>query len=196
MSNPVESPIRWAALDSPIGAIAVAWHDTTVVAVEMRATAARDAWDAPDRPADPSGRILRSVERAGGTALAAGADSSPVPKAFAAYFEGELGALDRLGAAPLWGTPFQRQIWMLLREIPAGSTCTYGQLGARAGRPGACRAVGGAVGANPVSLVLPCHRVVGASGRLTGFGGGLERKLWLLRHEGAPFSAPRRVAVP
>ena len=83
------------------------------------------------------------------------------------------------------GTAFQRRVWAALTEIPAGRTETYGQLAARIGAPTAVRAVGLANGANPVGVIVPCHRVVGASGKLTGYAGGLERKKWLLEHEGA-----------
>lgn len=93
------------------------------------------------------------------------------------------------------GTPFQQRVWHALREIPAGTTVTYGELAARVGAPSSARAVGAAVGRNPVSVVVPCHRVVGASGSLTGYAGGLDRKRALLDLEGATPPAPpaRRV---
>lgn len=84
------------------------------------------------------------------------------------------------------GTPFQREVWAALRAIPYGDTVSYGELATRIGRTGAQRAVGLANGQNPVAIVVPCHRVIGADGSLTGYGGGLERKRWLLAHEGAP----------
>ncbi len=83
------------------------------------------------------------------------------------------------------GTAFQRKIWRLLQSIPAGETLTYARLAERAGSPAAVRAVGAAVGRNPVSIVIPCHRVIGSNGSLTGYAGGLERKRWLLNHEHA-----------
>lgn len=83
----------------------------------------------------------------------------------------------------LLGTPFQLDVWKSLARIPYGKTTSYGQQAKWVGRPAAVRAVGGANGRNPVAIVLPCHRVVGANGSLTGFGGGLERKIWLLEHE-------------
>jgi methylated-DNA-[protein]-cysteine S-methyltransferase len=83
----------------------------------------------------------------------------------------------------LTGTPFQRRVWSLLQEIPFGGQTTYGELARRLEASVAVRAVGAAVGANPVSIVVPCHRVLGADGRLRGFAGGLERKAWLLKHE-------------
>ena len=85
------------------------------------------------------------------------------------------------------GTPFQRAVWTGLTTIPPGETLSYGGLAARLGCPTAVRAVGTANGANPISVVVPCHRVIGADGSLTGYGGGIERKRWLLRHEGAAF---------
>jgi methylated-DNA-[protein]-cysteine S-methyltransferase len=100
-----------------------------------------------------------------------------------AYFKGDL---DRLGDIE-WrvaGTPFQRQVWNALPKIRAGSTMSYGALAAKLGSPRAMRAVGHANGANPISVVLPCHRLIGANGSLVKYGGGLERKRWLLRHEG------------
>lgn len=101
----------------------------------------------------------------------------------AAYFAGDLDALARIPWAT-GGTPFQRSVWSALSGIPAGTTVTYGVLAARLGVPRAVRAVGAANGANPISLVVPCHRLIGANGALTGYGGGLERKRWLLEHEG------------
>jgi len=83
------------------------------------------------------------------------------------------------------GTEFQRTVWSALRTIPVGATRTYGQLAASIGRPTAPRAVGLANGRNPVAIVIPCHRVIGSNAALTGYGGGLPRKQWLLRHEGA-----------
>ncbi|VCU69053.1 Methylated-DNA--protein-cysteine methyltransferase [Pigmentiphaga humi] len=101
-----------------------------------------------------------------------------------AYIGGELSAIDGLGIATA-GTPFQRAVWTELQRIPLGTTITYSELARRIGRPKAVRAVGLANGANPVSIVVPCHRVVGANATLTGYGGGLHRKAWLLAHEGA-----------
>ncbi len=103
-----------------------------------------------------------------------------------AYVEGEVGAIDDIPTEAA-GTPFQREVWTALRVIPAGQTWSYGQLAAHIGRPAAVRAVGLANGANPIGVVVPCHRVIGANGGLTGYGGGLPRKSWLLRHEGAAF---------
>ena len=100
------------------------------------------------------------------------------------YFSGDLEALDAIPCEP-GGTPFQRAVWEALRRIPPGRTVSYGALAAALGAPAAARAVGHANATNPVSVVVPCHRLVGAGGALTGYGGGLDRKRWLLAHEGA-----------
>lgn len=99
------------------------------------------------------------------------------------YFAGDLAALDGVPVAT-GGTEFQKSVWAALRAIPAGETRGYGALAAALGKPGAARAVGLANGLNPVGIVVPCHRVIGATGALTGYAGGVERKRWLLRHEG------------
>jgi methylated-DNA-[protein]-cysteine S-methyltransferase len=102
--------------------------------------------------------------------------------ALAAYFDGRLDAIDALPVAAK-GTDFQQKVWLELRNIPAGHTMSYGELARRIDAPKASRAVGAANGQNPVALVVPCHRVIGASGALTGYAGGLERKAWLLDYE-------------
>jgi methylated-DNA-[protein]-cysteine S-methyltransferase len=102
------------------------------------------------------------------------------------YFDGELDALGAIG----WrtgGTAFQRSVWTALTTIAPGDTLSYGALAAKLGRPAAVRAVGLANGSNPISLVVPCHRVIGGDESLTGYGGGIERKRWLLNHEHAAF---------
>jgi len=99
-----------------------------------------------------------------------------------AYFRGDVTAIDGV-TVEANGTPFQQQVWMALRHIPAGTTMSYGELAARIGRQGASRAVGLANGSNPVGIVVPCHRVIGSNGALTGYGGGIDRKRWLLEHE-------------
>ncbi len=102
-----------------------------------------------------------------------------------AYFAGEL----REFALPLaaQGTDFQQKVWRALCDIPYGKTISYGELARRIGQPSAVRAVGLANGKNPISIIVPCHRVIGADGSLTGYGGGLERKRWLLAHEGGAY---------
>ena len=108
------------------------------------------------------------------------------------YFAGDLHAVDDLAVATN-GTAFQQQVWAALRTIPAGTTVSYGTIAARIGRPTAFRAVGLANGSNPIAIVVPCHRVIGSDNSLTGYGGGIERKQWLLRHEGValPADTPR-----
>jgi methylated-DNA-[protein]-cysteine S-methyltransferase len=127
-------------------------------------------------------RVLRRHYAGMQIDLDPGADPHGLTSDIAAYFAGELHAIDRLPVATA-GTPFQREVWGALRQIPCGTTISYGQLAARLGRPAAVRAVGLANGANPIGVVVPCHRVIGANGSLTGYGGGIERKRWLLDHE-------------
>ncbi len=105
-------------------------------------------------------------------------------RAVARYFAGELEALNAIPTATQ-GTDFQRAVWRSLCEIPAGTTISYGELARRIGKPAASRAVGLANGSNPIAIAVPCHRVIGANGDLTGYGGGMDRKRWLLMHEGA-----------
>ena len=100
------------------------------------------------------------------------------------YFRSGRHHFDDLILAPQ-GTPFQRAVWSALREIPYGATCSYGELARRVGRPGGARAVGAANRENPLGVIVPCHRVIAADGGLGGYAGGLERKRWLLAHEGA-----------
>lgn len=100
------------------------------------------------------------------------------------YLAGNLRAVDDI-AVDLGGTPFQARVWAALRNIPLGATCSYGDIARAVGSATAVRAVGAANGANPVSIVVPCHRVIGSGGALHGYGGGLPRKQWLLQHEGA-----------
>jgi methylated-DNA-[protein]-cysteine S-methyltransferase len=100
-----------------------------------------------------------------------------------AYFEGDLTALDEIPVNP-GGTDFQREVWLNLRSIPPGKTITYGQLADQLRKPKSARAVGMTNSLNPISIILPCHRVIGANGKLTGYAGGLDRKRWLLHHEG------------
>ncbi|HEV3021446.1 MAG TPA: methylated-DNA--[protein]-cysteine S-methyltransferase [Pirellulales bacterium] len=114
--------------------------------------------------------------------LREGAAPRPITRALDAYFNGDINALADL-PVETGGTPFQRDVWAALREIPAGETRSYGQIAGTIGCPGASRAVGAANGANPVAIVVPCHRVIGADGTLTGYAGGLARKRWLLDHE-------------
>ena len=125
-------------------------------------------------------RLLR--QHYGDYTLQEGAAPSSITDALAAYFDGDMDSLAKVRIAT-GGTPFQRDVWTALRKIPACVTIGYGQLAANIGRPKASRAVGAANGANPIAIIVPCHRVIGANGTLTGYGGGLPRKQWLLAHE-------------
>ena len=131
---------------------------------------------------DRMSRLLR--RHWGEVELVEGRAPAAVRSAVEAWFGGDLTALDGLRVKTN-GTDFQRAVWAALRAIPAGETRTYGQLAAAIGSPKAVRAAGLANGQNPIAVIVPCHRVIGASGALTGYAGGLERKQWLLAHEGA-----------
>ena len=126
-------------------------------------------------------------EPAGRDAAAAGAATAALRR----YFEGSARTFD-LEFAPR-GSEFQQRVWRALLDIPFGGTASYSAIARAAGYPGAARAVGGAVGRNPLAVVVPCHRVIGSAGTLTGYGGGLERKRWLLSHEGVVLAEPRPV---
>jgi methylated-DNA-[protein]-cysteine S-methyltransferase len=127
-------------------------------------------------------RLLRTHYGENGFKLEQARDPHGLSSAISRYFAGELAAIDALPVQTC-GTPFQREVWRTLREIPCGTTISYAQLAKRIGRPAAVRAVGLANGSNPVGVVVPCHRVIGSDGSLTGYGGGMERKRWLLDHE-------------
>ncbi len=154
----------YAYLDSPIGRLSLFSDGTAVTGLYM---------DVPDQPLP-----LREawVEDAG---------AGPLPETLRQlrdYFQGTRREFDL--PLRLHGTAFQRRVWDALTEIPYGATWSYGELARRIDNPNASRAVGLANGRNPISIVVPCHRVIGADGSLTGYGGGLERKRWLLAHEG------------
>jgi len=120
--------------------------------------------------------------RFGETAFRHVQDPHGIASRLRAYFDGDVTALDSVPVST-GGTPFQERVWRALRSVPAGATATYGQIASTVGKPGAARAVGLANAMNPVALVVPCHRIIGADGTLTGYGGGLDRKRWLLEHE-------------
>ena len=119
----------------------------------------------------------------GAVILAKARPPKAMRSALSDYFAGDFAALKTI-AWRVAGTPFQRKVWTALPKIPAGKTMSYGALAAKLGSPNAMRAVGHANGSNPISVVIPCHRLVGANGSLVKYGGGLHRKAWLLRHEG------------
>ena len=135
---------------------------------------------------DDEARVQRQLDKlygAGGSVVERARNPHGLTDVLARYFAGELHAIDKI-PVEAGGTPFQREVWQALRTIPCGATISYGKLAVQIGRPDAVRAVGHANGANPIAVVVPCHRVIGANGALTGYGGGIERKRWLLRHEG------------
>jgi len=132
--------------------------------------------------------------RWGSYELAPSRSAGDAGKCVHAYFDGDMTALDRIPVRA-GGTEFQRSVWKALRLIPPGTTTSYGRLAAAIGKARASRAVGLANGSNPVALVVPCHRVIGADASLTGYGGGLDRKRWLIDHEArhvSPASAGAR----
>jgi methylated-DNA-[protein]-cysteine S-methyltransferase len=134
---------------------------------------------------DHEDRMLRLLRRHyGPRSLPSGAAPAPIRQALDSYFSGRLNALASIACATA-GTAFQRSVWNALTAIPPGETLSYAALARRIGRPKAVRAVGLANGANPLGIVVPCHRVIGSDGSLTGYGGGLPRKRWLLQHEAA-----------
>ncbi len=126
--------------------------------------------------------------RYGAVTLRQVADPHGFSSRIRAYLGGDLQSLEGIPVSAV-GTPFQRQVWAALRTIPPGSVTTYGALAAQIGRPTASRAVGMTNSLNPIAIVVPCHRVVGANATLTGYAGGLERKQWLLSHEGVDLAA-------
>ncbi|HJR59273.1 MAG TPA: methylated-DNA--[protein]-cysteine S-methyltransferase [Vicinamibacterales bacterium] len=109
-------------------------------------------------------------------------DPAGAATALAKYFSGQFDVLETV-EVELNGTPFQQRVWQALRDVHAGRTASYSEIASTIGAPAAVRAVGAANGANPVAVVVPCHRIIGSNGTLTGYGGGLQRKEWLLRHE-------------
>ena len=121
--------------------------------------------------------------------------ASLVKRGLDAYFGGDTGALESLAVDP-GGTAFQRDVWNALRAVPAGETVSYGALARAIERPHAARAVGAACGANPIWLVVPCHRAIGSDGHLVGYAAGLERKGWLLAHERARSAKPKLAQLP
>jgi methylated-DNA-[protein]-cysteine S-methyltransferase len=167
-------------IDSPIGALTSLVRDGVLVAVAFHS--------------DTGGTIEKVARRFGGEPISDVREAGGVRAAFDRYFAGDITALDELTVDP-GGTPFQAKVWMTLREIEAGKTWCYEDLARRVGSPAAVRAVGAANGANPIPLVLPCHRVIGKNGKLVGYGGGMDRKVWLLKHEGCDVSSQAALAL-
>jgi methylated-DNA-[protein]-cysteine S-methyltransferase len=164
---------EWTVLATPVGEMMVIGDDDAVHFVHLPDSYVRREFDT-DRAGEPAavGAALEQID---------------------AYFRGDLKEFS-LPLDPA-GTEFQRTVWLALADIPFGETESYGELATRVGNPKACRAVGLANGRNPIPLVLPCHRVIGANGSLTGYGGGLELKQRLLDHErSVPASGRRRAS--
>lgn len=156
------------SLPTPVGEITLLLDGTTVLICEF---------------SDHSNRVTRQIERFySNDQIVDGDCPRQILEVIQAYFGGDRDALDTLETDPL-GTPFERSVWKALRDIPAGTTDSYGALAKRLNS--SPRAVGRANGRNPVGLIHPCHRIIGADGSLTGYAGGLDRKEWLLKHEGA-----------
>jgi len=164
------TPLFFTELDTPAGAIAFARRGERLVALSFK-----DHWP----------RLRKELERRfGALELTPDANGGQAGRALRRYLAGDLGALDAL-EVDTEGTPFQQRVWSRLRRIPAGATLSYAQLARAIGKPSAVRAVAGANARNPVSVVVPCHRVIASDGKLSGYGGGVPRKRWLLAHEGA-----------
>ncbi len=172
----------YTTIDTPVGVLLLTAEDAGLTRVLFErhrgSTAAPDAaWRRDDGGAGEAGAVLAAAREQLGD-----------------YFAGRRRGFD-LPLAPS-GTEFQLRVWRALRGLAFGETVSYAELARRAGAPGAARAVGAANGRNPLSVVVPCHRVIGADGTLTGFGGGVERKRWLLSHEGAwPAATPALAAA-
>jgi len=177
--------LETARVETPVGPFFLVVHESTLVAASF------------DGREDGLARALE--RRFGAVSLEEHPDPGGIASRLRAYFGGDLSTLDTIPADP-GGTPFQQRVWAALRRIPVGTTVSYSELAREIGDPDAVRAVGTANGSNPVPVIIPCHRVIGADGSLTGYGGGLERKRWLLVHEGVhttglqtrlPFDAAR-----
>ncbi|MBW4466167.1 MAG: methylated-DNA--[protein]-cysteine S-methyltransferase [Pegethrix bostrychoides GSE-TBD4-15B] len=156
-------------LSSPIGRILVITDDQTLYGVEFEGYEARTYKFLAKRFGDYQLNIYQN--------------STKISQHIQAYLEGDYHSLDQIPVSTS-GTAFQQQVWTALRQIPVGTVMTYGELARQLNKPAAARAVGITNSLNPISIVLPCHRVIGANGTLTGYAGGLERKRWLLQHEG------------
>ena len=169
-------PFRLARIDTPLGSMALVHGD--------------DGWLWAAEFLDDEARLRQSLKRFGiAPVVEVGTAPAELSGAFAAYFAGSLHALEELPTGVV-GSGFERAVWAELRRIPPGETRSYGELARAIGGSANARAVGGANGRNPLAIVVPCHRVIGADGSLTGYAGGLTRKAWLLAHEG--WEAPQQ----
>ena len=161
-----------ATIETPIGEMFALATETELCALEFGSFARRDRLQARMQRWFPPHEI-----GSGESAATRGARAW-----LARYFDGT-GADSAEVQITLHGAPFERRVWEALLRIPAGETRSYGQIAKELGSPGASRAVGLANGANPIAIIVPCHRVIGSNGTLTGYGGGLDKKSWLLTHE-------------
>lgn len=158
-------------LSTPIGAMRVVADEKGNLRLAFFADGEDDIRRHLSKEYGASGYILETASNPHGTT-----------HALERYFDGELEAIEGV-AVKATGTPFQQEVWRALRTIRCGCTTSYGRLAQQIGHAAAVRAVGAANSANPIAVVVPCHRVIGANGSLTGYGGGMERKRWLLNHE-------------
>jgi methylated-DNA-[protein]-cysteine S-methyltransferase len=164
-------------LETPVGQVAIVTQGSVVYALDFEDY--RDRMD-----------LLLNRYYGTHTLHAAPRESTAFAK-LRAYFAGELTAIESVEIAKP-GTAFQQKVWAALRAIPLGQTQSYGELAAAIGQPKASRAVGMANGSNPIAIIVPCHRVIGSNAALTGYGGGMHRKEWLLQHEGVVLKARKR----
>ncbi|MBG1231342.1 methylated-DNA--[protein]-cysteine S-methyltransferase [Aestuariivirga litoralis] len=157
-------------LETPVGPMVLVAKDGVVLLFEFEGT---------------PGRVERQMRaRFGDVELQAATNPFGISDQIRDYFAGDIRALDTL-LTDGGGTEFERQVWAELRQIPAGTTVSYGHIARKLGDIQHSRAVGTANGKNPIAIIVPCHRVIGADGSMTGYGGGIKNKEWLLRHEGA-----------
>ena len=170
------TPILSDRIETPIGPMVLMARDATLLLLEFE---------------DATDRVEREMrKRFGAVEHQAADDPFGLSTRVEAYFAGDLSAIEGIETDG-GGTEFQRLVWVELKRIPCGVTISYGELATRLGDKNAMRAVGLANGRNPISIVVPCHRVIGADGSMTGYGGGVERKVWLLEHEGVR-TAPKQ----
>lgn len=171
-------------IDSPIGKLLAVTNDAQAVCA-LRFTEAVQQ-DAPPLPSLLS--CLPHLSPGHPYPLVTSPAPACLGEALTAYFNGQYAALDKV-PVQLHGTPFQQRVWSLLRTLPAGTTTTYSELAKRLGNANLARAVGAANAANPIALLIACHRVIGIDGKLTGYAWGINRKTWLLQHEKASLSS-------
>jgi methylated-DNA-[protein]-cysteine S-methyltransferase len=166
--------LEYTVVESPLGPLTIFAGSGRLMGVEFGDNRA-------DFESDNRTELGRRLKRSG--LVKQHPDPAGAVSALRAYFAGDLQALETLTVDPM-GTPFQLRVWTALRSVHAGRTASYSDIANAIGAPTSTRAVGAANGANPIAIVVPCHRIIGSGGSLVGYGGGLERKRWLLQHEG------------